>query len=469
MSFLAKIRPAKEAEVAALRARFADRPPRRPDDLPVRDFPAALRGGDRVIAEIKRRSPSHPAFRQPASPRTLARAYRRSGAAALSIVVDEAHFGTSLADVRPVKEAVDLPVLVKDFVIDEVQLLAAWEAGADCALLIVAMLDGPTLTRLVRFAADLGLHVLVECHDETEIEAAAAAGAGLIGVNNRDLVALTTDLAHGEALLPRVPSGAITVSESGLYRRADVVRMARAGADAFLIGHALLQSRDPGRKVAELAGRVAEDALRVKVCGLTSVADAVLAHEAGADLLGLIFVPSPRRVELATAREIRRALPDARLCGVVRDADPEELADLLGRVDLDLLQLHGDEGPDTCRRIAELTGRPLIKVLPADRATPELAARYDAVAAFLVDLPKDGDGSVTAADCRAAARALARAGHDVFLAGGLDPDNVAAAVRDARPFGVDVARGVEAAPGRKDPDRVRRFVAAARNLQELER
>jgi len=462
MSFLEKILPAKQAEVRALQAALAQAKPSRAAEMPVRNFAAALQGGMRIIAEIKGKSPSHPEFVQLASPAALARAYCRNGAAALSIVTDAAHFGTSLSDVAAVKAAVPLPVLVKDFVIDEVQLTAAWAAGADAVLLIVRMLDANRLGQLLRHAHSLDLHVLVECHDQADIDQALAAEARLIGVNNRNLATLTTDLDHGAAMLPGVPASAIRVSESGLYWRTDITRMADLGADAFLVGHALLQSRDPGRKVAELCGRESETALRVKTCGITTAADGVMAHAAGSSILGIIFAPGPRQVDADEARAIRAAVPEAQLCGVFVNEDPKRVATLAAACELDLIQLHGDESPDECRDLAAATGLPLIKALTADKATPERAAAFAAVAYFLVDLPKGpARNKLTPADCRAAALTLSQAGCDVFLAGGLTPANVHAAWAEVRSFGVDVASGIESAPGVKDPEQTRSFIREA--------
>ncbi len=462
MSFLEKILPAKRAEVEALRAAAAELPPSRAVDLPVRDFAAAMQGGNRVIAEIKRKSPSHPEFTQLASPATLARTYHRNGAAALSIVTDAAHFGTSLADVAAVKAAVPLPVLVKDFVIDELQLQAAWAAGADCVLLIVRMLDGSRLKELLDYAHSLALHVLVECHDQTDIDLAVAAGARLIGVNNRNLATLTTDLDHGAAMLPGVPSNAVRISESGLYRRADITRMADLGADAFLVGHALLQSRDPGRKVAELNGREAEGRVRTKICGITNPTDAVLAHEAGCSFLGLIFAAGDRQVGIKQAVAIRQAVPQARICGVFVDLAPVDIADIAETCDLDLVQLHGNESNTDCQKVAEATGLPLVKALAPDQATPAVAATFTAVTYFLIDLPKGPDKrGLTLADSQKAAKVLTAAGHEVFLAGGLAPENVHAAIKATQPFAVDVASGTEASPGAKDPAKILTFITEA--------
>ncbi len=256
-TFLDRVVREKEAEIAVQRARrSAGELARAAVDRPVRDFGAALApgAGERIIAEIKRRSPSVPAFRHGGDPAGLARIYRDHGAAAISIVTDERNFGTSLADVARVRAAVDLPVLVKDFVIDAYQVLAARAAGADALLLIARLLAPESLARLLDQARGLGLQALVECHDEADVEQATAAGARIIGVNNRDLATLATSLGTCERLLPLIPPGVLRVAESGIRRRDEIIALARRGADAFLVGGALLASADPGRTLRELLG-----------------------------------------------------------------------------------------------------------------------------------------------------------------------------------------------------------------------
>ncbi len=463
MSFLERIRPVKAAEADRLRAEYALRPPVRPDHLPVRDFHGALAAGGGLIAEIKHRSPSNPTFRLDTPPGRMAAIYRRHGAAALSIVTDEANFGTSLADVPSLHAAADLPVITKDFIIDPVQVQAAWAAGADAVLLIARMLDGPLLEQLMAAVRSLGLDALVECHDADDIAMAVAAGARLIGVNNRNLATLTTDLEYGGRLLPAIPANVVRISESGLNTRADILKMAALGADAFLVGHALLLDRDPGRKVGELCGRFAEHGTRVKVCGLTNAEDAAAADRAGADILGIIFAQSPRRIGLPQAAAIRQALPAARLCGVFMDQDLTVVAAEAIEVGLDLIQLHGAESPAYCEELAALTGLPLIKALRPAEAGAAFVEAYAAVAYFLVDLPKDrpADAAGAAAAARAAAL-IGEHGREVFLAGALTPANVAAAVAAATPYGVDVCGGVEKAKGIKHPDLVRQFIEETR-------
>lgn len=461
MSFLDRIRPLKEAEAELLRREYTVNQPVRPDHLKIRDFGAAISGGGKLIGEVKHKSPSNPDFRMDIAPGRLAAVYRRHGASALSIVTDEANFGTSLADIASLHEAVDLPVIAKDFIIDPVQIRAAWAAGADAVLLIARMLDRTLMERLMEVATSLGLSALVECHDEADIDMAVAVGARLIGVNNRNLATLTTDLQHGGQLLPLIPAGVTRVSESGLNFRSDIETMAGLGADAFLVGHALLLSRDPGRKVGELTGRLAEEGTRVKVCGITNVEDAVTA--AGADILGVIFAESPRKVDAERAVEIRRAVADVRLCGVFMDQDADEVCTLALECELDLIQLHGSESPEYCREVGIRAGLPVIKAMRPDEVTPDSLTAYETMAYFLVDLPKGPPGGPGPEAATRAAELIRQSGREVFLAGALNLKNVGAAIASAQPFAVDVSSGVEKSPGIKDTGLVEAFIKEARS------
>lgn len=252
--FLHRVAASKKAEVAGKRARLPGRElERRAAAVPLRDFRGAVGSGSRIIAEIKKRSPSVEAFPHASDPVRLATIYEANGAAAISIVTDAPNFGTSLGDVGPVREAVDLPVLVKDFVIDPYQVVEARAAGADALLLIARLLSAEELASLLDRVGKLGMAALVECHDEDDIARAVGAGAALIGVNNRDLGTLTVSLDITRRLVPLVPEGSLCISESGIGSRDQVEELARAGATAFLIGTSILASPDPGAKLKELA------------------------------------------------------------------------------------------------------------------------------------------------------------------------------------------------------------------------
>jgi indole-3-glycerol phosphate synthase len=224
---------------------------------PPRSLATALTPGQpgrpRLLAELKRASPVAGVLAWGFDPIPLAPGYVAAGAAALSVLTD-VHFQGSLDDLATVRVAVDCPLLQKDFVIDEYQLWEARAAGADAVLLIVAILDRARLVDLAAGAKGLGLSALVEVHDEGELEVAADLGAGLVGINNRDLTTFRTDLATTERLAPRAPAGAVIVSESGIASRADIRRVAAAGVHAVLVGEALSRSGDPAAKVRELVG-----------------------------------------------------------------------------------------------------------------------------------------------------------------------------------------------------------------------
>jgi indole-3-glycerol phosphate synthase len=210
-------------------------------------------GAVQILAELKRASPVKGVLAEGFDPVARAPEYVRAGASALSVLTDP-HFQGSLDDLDSVRSRVDCPVLEKDFVLDEYQVWEARAHGADAILLIVAILEPGQLADLFQAAKGLGLSALVEVHQEAELERAADLGAGLIGINNRDLTTFRTDLATTERLAPRAPAGACIVSESGVATRADVLRVRAAGAHAILVGESLSRSGDPAAKLRELTG-----------------------------------------------------------------------------------------------------------------------------------------------------------------------------------------------------------------------
>ncbi len=219
-----------------------------------RDLVAALTAGDRlaVIAEVKRRSPSKGDLAPGLDPARLAEEYEAGGAAALSVLTDEPHFGGSAGDLAAARAACDLPTLRKDFTVHERDVHDAVLMGADAVLLIAAVLDDGELTSLARRAADLGLAALVEVHDEAELDRALAAGATVVGVNQRDLRTFEVDQARAVRLAERFPAGVVAVAESGIRGPADAEALAAAGYHAVLVGEHLVTSADPGAAVRAL-------------------------------------------------------------------------------------------------------------------------------------------------------------------------------------------------------------------------
>lgn len=221
---------------------------------PVLPFAEALRGERvKVIAEVKRASPSRGLIRERFDPWGIGRAYLENGAAAVSVLTEKLHFQGAPEHLRAVRGALgsDLPILRKDFIWEEYQLLETRIWGADAVLLIAAILPGQRLKELLDFTRGLGLSALVEVHDEAETDSALAAGARIIGVNNRDLRDFKVDLAVTEWLRPRVPRDRVLVSESGIRDRADVDRLGALKVDAVLVGEALMAADDPGEALRE--------------------------------------------------------------------------------------------------------------------------------------------------------------------------------------------------------------------------
>lgn len=222
---------------------------------PARDFRAAITGrGVALIAECKQRSPSGGVLQSPYDPAALARRYVSAGAAALSVLTEPEFFGGAPEHLRAVRQAVSVPVLCKDFIVDAAQVMEARAMGADCILLIAAILDDPSLVGLQATAQAFGMQALVEVHSEEETRRAVGLGASLIGINNRDLTQMTIDQATSARLRALIPAGCTVVSESGIRTRQDVETQALLRVDAVLIGEALLKADSLEAKVKELMG-----------------------------------------------------------------------------------------------------------------------------------------------------------------------------------------------------------------------
>lgn len=222
---------------------------------PLRPFGDALRApGRRIIAEIKRRSPSAGVIRDPLDPAGVASLYARAGAAALSVLTEPEFFGGSDADLRSARAAVSLPVLRKDFVVDREQVRESRRLEADAILVIVAALEREEITALLDEARAQKMDALVEVHSESELDLAIEAGSTLIGVNSRDLRDFTVDLGRAIRLGPRIPDGIVRVAESGIRTREDVARLEQSGFTAFLVGESLLRATDPAARLEDLFG-----------------------------------------------------------------------------------------------------------------------------------------------------------------------------------------------------------------------
>ena len=287
---------------------------------------ALMQPGLQAIAEVKRRSPSAGVLRIDADPAALATQFAGAGAAAISVLVDE-RFGGTVDDLRAARSATDAPLLGKGFFSTEAQIDELRDAGADAVLLILRDLDDVTAARLLAYAQSSGLDALVEAHTDDELQRALALDAPIVGVNARDLDTFAIDRARQLELVARAAGGdRVVIAESGVHTRAQGAAAELAGADAILVGSALMQAGDPPAKLAELLSRPL-----VKVCGLTRQEDVDVAVEAGADLLGFILVDrSPRRAEAVLD------VPDTALSVAVFVGEEQETG-------ADLIQLYARE------------------------------------------------------------------------------------------------------------------------------
>jgi tryptophan synthase beta subunit len=454
--------------------------------------------GLHLIAEIKRSSPS--AGRIAAAGEDIvarARAYEAGGAAAISVLCEPHWFGGSIDDLRAVRAAVAIPVLAKEFVVDERQLPQLRMAGADMVLLLAVLHPRARLGRLVERALALGLEPLVEAHDERELAAALATGARLIGINNRDLRTLQVDTLRADRLRALVPDDRIAIAESGARETETVAHWRALGFDAALVGEGLMRATDPTASARSFvaAGRQPQDPANVarrpfvKICGVTDAAGALAAVRAGADAVGLNLAPgTPRALEVdeaaALARVIRDAAPLAarrpRIVAVVADPSADHLASLTEAIDPDAIQFSGREpvaavataGREAWKAIhlpAEATDRPAAAVGEGiEAARAYLAAGATRILVDTAGGPHPGGTGVRAASTVVAAVARET---PVVLAGGLSAGNVAEALREIPAVGVDVASGVEAPrdPGerpRKDPFKVALFVKRAKAARD---
>lgn len=253
MKFYDDVREIKQREVAALAGREAELKERAGAAPPPRSLRASLEAADpAIIAEIKRASPSKGVFAPALDASAQARRYAAGGARGISVLTEEVYFKGSLEDLALASSAVSVPVLRKDFILDRRQILAARAHGADAVLLIVGFLETGQLTSLLSAVRETGMEALVEVHDEAELDVAVAAGARIIGINNRNLRTLTVDLAVSERMLPLVPSTSVAVVESGIHGVDDITRLRRVGARAFLIGEHLARSGDPAQSLRDL-------------------------------------------------------------------------------------------------------------------------------------------------------------------------------------------------------------------------
>ncbi|HEV2659945.1 MAG TPA: bifunctional indole-3-glycerol-phosphate synthase TrpC/phosphoribosylanthranilate isomerase TrpF [Ktedonobacteraceae bacterium] len=439
-----------------------------------RDLLAAFEPRSRVhlIAEVKRASPSKGMLAPHLDPVKLACLYEANGASVISVLTEPHFFLGSPEYLTAIKQAVNIPVLRKDFIVDDYQVYEARAWGADAILLICAILDDNQLRRLLNLAHEQGMRCLVEVHSHEEAQRAVAAGAQVIGVNSRDLATFKMNPYLLRELRQIIPADRVVVAESGIHTGADARRLARYNVQAMLVGESLVTSSAIPAQMHTLL-QEANTVTQVKICGLRAPENIDAATKAGADLLGFIFhEPSHRYIQPRQVQPLLEASasfgqaqeqPTPDLVGIFVNREADFINEVVERARLHFVQLHGTESPEFCRRIT----RPVIKGLQlrTEDDLQQMEIYKDVAWRFLLDTPAaDWGGTGIVGDWKLARRAALE--HPILLAGGLTVENVADAVQQVRPWGVDVSSGVETEK-QKDVNKIQAFVAAVRQAAIL--
>ena len=447
-------------------------------------FEAALRQQDfNFICEVKKASPSKGIIAEHFPYLDIAKEYEVAGAAAISVLTEPDFFKGDKKYLQEIASTVKIPVLRKDFIIDEYQIYQAKVWGASAILLICACLDVPTLTKFRELADSLGLSSLVEAHDEHEVQMAIECGARIIGVNNRNLKVFTVDVQNSVRLRNLVQDDVIFVSESGLETPEDIQVLRDNNIGVALMGETFMRSPNKVEKLAYLYGPTYYTP-KIKMCGISKVETIPAIVDAKPDYMGLVFAPSKRQVTVDQAKTLVEELHKQYANRYNRDAEQysnqtlihqefiktvgifvnetlDNLVTIATEVNLDAVQLHGDEDEAFIQSLKERTNVEVWKAVQI-RSAADAEAWIDSSADMLLfdAYHKDergGTGEVFDWSCL-----------DVFerpfmLAGGIDSTNVARAIRTVRPYGIDISSGIET-EGVKDDEKIKAFTNIVRAI-----
>ena len=441
-------------------------------------FEAALRQQDfNFICEVKKASPSKGIIAEHFPYLDIAKEYEVAGAAAISVLTEPDFFKGDKKYLQEIASTVKIPVLRKDFIIDEYQIYQAKVWGASAILLICACLDVPTLTKFRELADSLGLSSLVEAHDEHEVQMAIDCGARIIGVNNRNLKDFTVDVQNSVRLRNLVQDDVIFVSESGLETPEDIQVLRDNNIGVALMGETFMRSPNKVEKLAYLYGPTYYTP-KVKMCGISKVETIPAVVEAKPDYMGLVFAPSKRQVTVDQAKTLVEELhkqytkrynngaeqsnnDEIKTVGIFVNETLDNLVTIATEVNLDAVQLHGDEDEAFIQSLKERTNVEVWKAVQI-RSAADAEAWIDSSADMLLfdAYHKDergGMGEVFDWSC------LDEFERPFMLAGGIDSTNVARAIRTVRPYGIDISSGIET-DGVKDDEKIKAFTNIVRTI-----
>ena len=441
-------------------------------------FEAALRQQDfNFICEVKKASPSKGIIAEHFPYLDIAKEYEVAGAAAISVLTEPDFFKGDKKYLQEIASTVKIPVLRKDFIIDEYQIYQAKVWGASAILLICACLDVPTLTKFRELADSLGLSSLVEAHDGKEVQMAIDCGARIIGVNNRNLKDFTVDVQNSVRLRNLVQDDVIFVSESGLETPEDIQVLRDNNIGVALMGETFMRSPNKVEKLAYLYGPT-NYTPKVKMCGISKVETISAVVEAKPDYMGLVFAPSKRQVTVDQAKTLVEELhkqytkrynngteqsnnDEIKTVGVFVNETLDNLVTIAKETNLDAVQLHGDEDEAFIQSLKERTNVEVWKAVQI-RSAVDAETWIDSSADMLLfdAYHKDergGTGEVFDWSC------LDEFERPFMLAGGIDCTNVARAIRTVRPYGIDISSGIETA-GVKDDEKIKAFTNIVRTI-----
>ena len=434
-------------------------------------FEAALRQQDfNFICEVKKASPSKGIIAEHFPYLDIAKEYEVAGAAAISVLTEPDFFKGDKKYLQEIASTVKIPVLRKDFIIDEYQIYQAKVWGASAILLICACLDVPTLTKFRELADSLGLSSLVEAHDEHEVQMAIDCGARIIGVNNRNLKDFTVDVQNSVRLRNLVQDDVIFVSESGLETPEDIQVLRDNNIGVALMGETFMRSPNKVEKLAYLYGPTYYTP-KVKMCGISKVETIPAVVDAKPDYMGLVFAPSKRQVTVEQAKTLVEELhkqyavrynsETIKTVGVFVNETVENLLKIAEEVKLDVIQLHGDEDESFIQILKEQSNVEVWKAVQV-RSAADAEKWIDSSADMLLfdAYHKDERGGTGEVFDWSSLDEFER---PFMLAGGIDSTNVARAIRTVRPYGLDISSGIET-NGVKDDEKIKAFTNIVRTV-----
>lgn len=434
-------------------------------------FEAALRQQDfNFICEVKKASPSKGIIAEYFPYLDIAKEYEVAGAAAISVLTEPDFFKGDKKYLQEITSTVKIPVLRKDFIIDEYQIYQAKVWGASAILLICACLDVPTLTKFRELADSLGLSSLVEAHDEKEVQMAIDCGARIIGVNNRNLKDFTVDVQNSVRLRNLVQDDVIFVSESGLETPEDIQVLRDNNIGVALMGETFMRSPNKVEKLAYLYGTTYYTP-KVKMCGISKVETIPAVVEAKPDYMGLVFAPSKRQVTVEQAKILIEELHKqcinhydtkvVKTVGVFVNETVDNLVTIANEANLDAVQLHGDEDETFIQSLKERTNVEVWKAIQIRTAADTEKWIDSSVDMLLFDAyHKDERGGTGEVFDWSSLDAFER---PFMLAGGIDSTNVARAIRTVRPYGIDISSGIET-NGVKDDEKITAFTKIVKSI-----